>query len=84
MIKYLVMDVDGTLTDGKIYMGNDGEMVKAFDIKDGCGIHDILIPAGITPVIWSPEFEVRKIITLNSVFIYYFSKVYIHMHMCLL
>lgn len=51
VIKYLVMDVDGTLTDGKIYMGNDGEMMKAFDIKDGCGIHDILIPAGITPVI---------------------------------
>ena len=49
--KYIVMDVDGTLTDGKIYMGNDGEMMKAFDIKDGCGIHDILIPAGITPVI---------------------------------
>lgn len=51
MIKYLVMDVDGTLTDGKIYMGNDGEMVKAFSIKDGCGICDILVPAGITPVI---------------------------------
>ena len=51
MIKYLVMDVDGTLTDGKIYMGNDGEMMKVFDIKDGCGIHDILIPAGINPVI---------------------------------
>ena len=45
------MDVDGTLTDGKIYMGNDGEMLKAFSIKDGCGIHDILIPAGIMPVI---------------------------------
>lgn len=51
MIKYLVMDVDGTLTDGKIYMGNIGEMMKAFSIKDGCGIHDIAIPAGITPVI---------------------------------
>ena len=51
MIKYLVMDVDGTLTDGKIYIGNDGEMMKAFNIKDGCGIHDILIPSGITPVI---------------------------------
>lgn len=45
------MDVDGTLKDGKIYMGNDGEVMKAFDIKDGCGIHDILLPAGITPVI---------------------------------
>lgn len=51
MVKYLVMDVDGTLTDGKIYMGNDGEMMKAFSIKDGCGIHDIAIPSGIVPVI---------------------------------
>lgn len=45
------MDVDGTLTDGKIYMGNCGELFKAFNVKDGCGIHDILIPAGIIPVI---------------------------------
>lgn len=51
MIKYLILDVDGTLTDGKIYMSNTGELMKAFNIKDGCGIHDILIPAGITPVI---------------------------------
>lgn len=50
-IKYLVMDVDGTLTDGKIYTGNDGEICKAFNIKDGCGIHDIAISAGIIPVI---------------------------------
>lgn len=50
-IKYLVMDVDGTLTDGKIYMGNLGEAFKAFNIKDGCGIHDIAIPLGIVPVI---------------------------------
>ncbi len=50
-IKYFVMDVDGTLTDGKIYMGQNGEAMKAFNIKDGCGIHDILIPMGITPVI---------------------------------
>lgn len=45
------MDVDGTLTDGKIYMGNDGEVMKVFSVKDGCGIHDILIPAGIVPII---------------------------------
>ena len=41
-IRILVLDVDGTLTDGKIYMGNNGEMMKAFDVKDGCAIHDIL------------------------------------------
>lgn len=39
--KYLILDVDGTLTDGKIYMGPNGEAFKAFDIKDGCAIHDI-------------------------------------------
>lgn len=50
-IKLLVMDVDGTLTDGKIYMGNNGEVMKAFDVKDGCGIKDILPTLGITPVI---------------------------------
>lgn len=50
-INFLVMDVDGTLTDGKIYMGSTGELIKAFDIKDGCGIHDIAIPAGIIPMI---------------------------------
>lgn len=50
-IKYLVMDVDGTLTDGKIYMGTNGEALKAFDIKDGYGIHDILPLQSIVPVI---------------------------------
>ena len=50
-IKFLVMDVDGTLTDGRIYMGQHGELFKAFNIKDGCGIHDIAIPAGMIPVI---------------------------------
>lgn len=50
-IKYLIMDVDGTLTDGKIYMGNDGEVCKAFHIKDGYGISNIAIPAGIIPII---------------------------------
>ena len=49
-IKYLVMDVDGTLTDGKIYMGNDGEIFKAFNIKDGQGM-SILKRHGIEPII---------------------------------
>lgn len=51
MIKYLIMDVDGTLTDGKIYMGSEGELLKAFDVKDGCGIKDILPQYRITPII---------------------------------
>lgn len=50
-IRLLVMDVDGTLTDGKVYMSADGELVKAFNIKDGCGIKDILPTVGIVPVV---------------------------------
>lgn len=51
MIKYLILDVDGTLTDGKIYMGPNGETMKAFSIKDGYVSNYILKPAGIVPVI---------------------------------
>ena len=35
MIELIVIDVDGTLTDGKIYYGNSEEELKAFNIKDG-------------------------------------------------
>lgn len=51
MIRFLVMDVDGTLTDGKIYMGQDGELFKAFDIKDGYGVKCLLPEANIIPVV---------------------------------
>ncbi|HBG16739.1 MAG TPA: 3-deoxy-D-manno-octulosonate 8-phosphate phosphatase, partial [Firmicutes bacterium] len=49
-IKMFIMDVDGTLTDGKIYMGPHGEKFKAFNTKDGLGIK-LLIKQGILPVI---------------------------------
>ena len=51
MIKALFLDVDGTLTDGKIYMGSEGELCKAFNIKDGYGIGVLLRQAGIEPII---------------------------------
>lgn len=51
MIRFLVMDVDGTLTDGKIYMGQDGELFKAFDIKDGYGVKCFLPEANIIPIV---------------------------------
>ena len=37
-IKLILLDVDGVLTDGRLYYGNDGEELKAFDIQDGLGI----------------------------------------------
>ncbi|MBE6950628.1 MAG: HAD-IIIA family hydrolase [Ruminococcaceae bacterium] len=50
-LKMLVMDVDGTLTDGHIYIGADGEMMKAFHVQDGYAIAHTLPDLGVTPVI---------------------------------
>ncbi|MCI8875922.1 MAG: HAD hydrolase family protein [Lachnospiraceae bacterium] len=56
-IKIFVMDVDGTMTNGKIYMGKTGEIFKAFDIKDGYGIHEILPAHNVTTVILTGRFS---------------------------
>lgn len=57
MIKFLVMDVDGTLTDGKIYMGEKGEVFKAFSIKDGYGIKELLPRKNIIPIIITARYS---------------------------
>lgn len=49
-IKMVVMDVDGTLTDGKIFMGIDGEVIKTFNARDGLRIKQ-LPKYGIIPVV---------------------------------
>lgn len=41
MPKIIVFDVDGTLTDGKIYMGPNGEAFKAFNAHDAVGIRKL-------------------------------------------
>ena len=38
MIKLIVLDVDGTLTDGKIIYTNNGDEIKSFDVSDGLAI----------------------------------------------
>lgn len=37
-IKLIVLDVDGTMTDGGVYIDNQGVETKKFNIKDGAGI----------------------------------------------
>ncbi|TYB33324.1 MAG: HAD-IIIA family hydrolase [Flexistipes sinusarabici] len=39
MIKILIMDVDGVLSDGKIIYDETGKEIKNFDVKDGFGIN---------------------------------------------
>ena len=38
MIKLLILDVDGTLTDGGIYYDSTGNELKKFSVKDGAGL----------------------------------------------
>ncbi len=37
-IRLLVLDVDGVLTDGRLYFNADGESLKTFHVRDGAGI----------------------------------------------
>lgn len=37
-IRLVLLDVDGVLTDGRIFLGDDGRELKSFDVKDGHGI----------------------------------------------
>lgn len=49
-MKAAIFDVDGVLTDGRIYIGEHGETVKAFATLDGHGLK-LLKQGGITPVV---------------------------------
>lgn len=44
-IKFLVLDVDGTMTDGGVYITERGEQMKKFNARDGMGIK-VAIKAG--------------------------------------
>lgn len=38
MIELIILDVDGTLTDGSIVYSNSGDELKKFDVKDGLAV----------------------------------------------
>lgn len=41
-VKLLVLDVDGVLTDGRLIYGANGEIGKAYNVKDGYGLRQLL------------------------------------------
>jgi 3-deoxy-D-manno-octulosonate 8-phosphate phosphatase (KDO 8-P phosphatase) len=45
-----IFDVDGVLTDGRVYIGESGEVFKAFSTLDGHGLK-LLAQGGIVPII---------------------------------
>ena len=51
-IRLLVLDVDGVLTDGRLYFGPRGEALKAFHVRDGAGMKQ-LTAAGVAVAVIS-------------------------------
>ena len=51
-VRLLVLDVDGVLTDGRLYYGAQGETLKVFHVRDGHGIKQVA-GAGVTVAILS-------------------------------
>ncbi len=49
-VRAVIFDVDGVLTDGRIYIGADGEQFKAFNTLDGHGLK-LLAHHGIEPLV---------------------------------
>jgi 3-deoxy-D-manno-octulosonate 8-phosphate phosphatase (KDO 8-P phosphatase) len=41
-VRLLVLDVDGVLTDGRLYFTSRGEQMKCFHVRDGAGIKQVL------------------------------------------
>ncbi len=58
-IKLLILDVDGTLTDGGLYYGSEGLALKRFNVRDGLGlvqlqkigVEVVLVTADDTPIV---------------------------------
>ncbi len=55
-IKFLILDVDGVLTDGSIVLDNEGNEFKSFHVRDGHGIK-MLIRAGIRVAIITGRYS---------------------------
>lgn len=53
-IDYLVLDVDGVFTDGSVYFGAEGELMKKFDMRDGMGL-EILRQNKVEVVVMTSE-----------------------------
>ena len=51
-IQLVILDVDGVLTDGRLYFSAHGEALKVFHVRDGHGIN-LLLAAGVAVAAFS-------------------------------
>ncbi|MCF2857487.1 3-deoxy-manno-octulosonate-8-phosphatase KdsC [Pseudoalteromonas sp. SMS1] len=71
-IKLLICDIDGVFSDGRIYLGNHGEELKAFNTKDGFGIKALVASGVDVAVITGRHSEIvkQRMTSLNVTHIY--------------
>jgi 3-deoxy-D-manno-octulosonate 8-phosphate phosphatase (KDO 8-P phosphatase) len=72
VIKVLILDVDGVLTDGSLTYGADGEVTKTFNVLDGLGI-ELLQKTGVAVAIISARKSpvvVRRAADLKIMHVY--------------
>lgn len=80
MIKLLVVDVDGTLTDGRYYFSNNGDVMKSFNTKDfdylgkiqDLGVRVLIMTTSSDDVVWYrvkslPEHKHKRLILVQGV-----------------
>ena len=60
MIKLIVLDVDGTLTDGRLYMDDKDNCLKAFYVKDGFAIAQWIKLGGLVAIITGKTSEIVR------------------------
>jgi 3-deoxy-D-manno-octulosonate 8-phosphate phosphatase (KDO 8-P phosphatase) len=57
-IRLLILDVDGVLTDGRLYFDNQGNEMKAFNTRDGLGIRALQTTGAILALITGRQSEI--------------------------
>jgi 3-deoxy-D-manno-octulosonate 8-phosphate phosphatase (KDO 8-P phosphatase) len=57
VLKWILTDCDGVLTDGGVYYGEHGEVMKRFNIRDGMGVERLRNLAGIQTGVVTGEFS---------------------------
>ncbi len=60
LIKMVIFDVDGVLTDSSLFIGDDGQEYKAFNSKDGHGLRMLQDSGVIAAIITGRQSEVVK------------------------
>jgi 3-deoxy-D-manno-octulosonate 8-phosphate phosphatase (KDO 8-P phosphatase) len=64
-IELLILDVDGVLTDGRLYFGARGEALKVFHVRDGHGIK-LLMAAGVAVAAFSGRRSAAAAVRLRE------------------